>query len=374
MRRSQRTALFIQATEPGAYPPLINAAHIMVDAGWRVTFLAAPIAGKSLSVTQAPGITVIDVPTRPSHVMSKQAYFDYCRKAIALARQLKPNVVYASDATGALPGLLAAKFSGARLVYHEHDSPSAESDLHPVVRWARRRATMAAEIVIFPNAERGRIAQERIGFDASKLQIVWNVPRLAELPDIPDKTDSPLLLYYHGNISPDLVPETLLEAIASFNGNVVLHLVGYEAPSAGGYISRILNKWNRGGATVIKYFGSVSRDDLLEYAAQCHIGVALMPKNSIDFNLQNLIGASNKAFDYMASGLALVVSDSPDWQKMYVDNGFGLACDPCSVESIVATISFYTTNANMINSFSKSGREKICKDWNYENAFSAIKL
>lgn len=374
MPSSPRVALFIQATEPGAYPPLINAAHIMAEAGWQVTFLAAPVAGKRLSVTPGPGIQVIDVAVRPSHVLSKKAYLAYCRKAVVLARQLRPSVVYASDPTGALPGWLAAKFSGARLVYHEHDSPSAESDLHPVIRWARHWAAKAAEIVIFPNAERGRIAQETIGFDAGKLQIVWNVPRLRELPVIPKKKDAPLLLYYHGNISSNLVPENLLQAVASFDGKVLLHLIGYEAPGAKGYVNTILNKWNSNDAIIVKYFGMIPRNSLLDYAAKCHIGLALMPKNSDEFNLRNLAGASNKAFDYMASGLALIVSDMPEWQKMYVDQGFGLACDPDSVQSIISTISLYMENPSKIEIFSNSGRKKIIQDWNYENVFKKIRF
>ncbi len=66
-----RRALFIQATEPGAYPPLINAAHLMAEAGWEVTFLAAPIAGNRLKVTPSPQITAIDVPERTSHVIQR---------------------------------------------------------------------------------------------------------------------------------------------------------------------------------------------------------------------------------------------------------------------------------------------------------------
>lgn len=370
-----KNGLFIQATEPGAYPPLINAAHMMADAGWYVTFLAAPIAGKRLSVTPAPGINVIEVTARPSHVLSKKAYLDYCRKAVALARQLRPRVVYASDPTGALPGLLAARLSGARLVYHEHDSPSAESDLHPVIRWTRRWAAKAAEIVIFPNAERGRIAQETIGFDASKLQIVWNVPRLAEVPDVPVKADAPLVLWYHGSINQQRLPETILEAVSKFKGAVRLDVAGYEAPGAKGYVQHLLNRWNTDGLILIRYLGEIEyHEDLLKYAANCHVGLAFMPMATVDINMKHMVGASNKPFDYMAAGLALLVSDLPEWKSMYVDNGFGLVCNPNSVKSIISAITLYLENPEMIISSSKSCQAKIAHDWNYEKEFSKTKL
>ena len=53
-----------------------------------------------------------------------------------------------------------------------------------------------------------------------------------------------------------------------------------------------------------------------------------MPRTSDDMNMLNMTGASNKAFDYMAAGLTLLVSDLPDWHAMFVAPGFGRACDP----------------------------------------------
>ena len=41
-RGGNRRVLFIQATDPGAYPPLIHASMLMAEAGSDVTFLSAP--------------------------------------------------------------------------------------------------------------------------------------------------------------------------------------------------------------------------------------------------------------------------------------------------------------------------------------------
>ena len=95
----------------------------MAEAGWEVTFLSAPIEGHRLELPHHPRITVRTIPTRPSHVMGKAAYARYAAAAARLALKLRPDVVYASDPLGAAPGLLAARLGGARLVYHEHDSP-----------------------------------------------------------------------------------------------------------------------------------------------------------------------------------------------------------------------------------------------------------
>ena len=179
-RGENRRVLFVQATNPGAYPPLIHASTLMAEAGWEVAFLSAPIDGDDLALVPHPRIKVHAVRTRPSHVMSKASYASYAVAAARLALRLRPSVVYASDPLGAGPGLLAARLTGAGLVYHEHDSPIS-GRLHPVVARSRTAAARAARLIVFPNEKRAQIAQKELRFSGNKLHIVWNVPRRAEL-------------------------------------------------------------------------------------------------------------------------------------------------------------------------------------------------
>src|ERR1700730_1524905 len=154
--RSSPRVLFVQATNPGAYPPLIHASMLMAEAGWEVTFLSAPIDGDELALNPHPRIKIHAVRTRPSHVMGKVEYAVYAAAAARLAVRLRPDVVYASDPLGAGPGLVAAQLAGAALVYHEHDSPSAGA-LHRILARLRRAAARAAQLILFPNEERGHL-------------------------------------------------------------------------------------------------------------------------------------------------------------------------------------------------------------------------
>ena len=86
-----RRVLFIQATEPAGYPPLIHASSLMAEAGWEVTFLSAPIEGNRLELPRHPRIAVRAIPTRPSHVMGKAAYARYAAAAARLALQSAPG-------------------------------------------------------------------------------------------------------------------------------------------------------------------------------------------------------------------------------------------------------------------------------------------
>jgi glycosyltransferase involved in cell wall biosynthesis len=365
--------LFIQATEPAGYPPLINAAMLMAEVGWDATFLSAPIAGNRMEVPAHPRIGVRSIPVRPSHVMGKLAYFRYTAAAIGLGLRLRPDVVYASDPLGAGPGLLAAKAAGASLVYHEHDSP-APGSLRPFLARARVAAGREAQLVVFPNEVRGRIAQAEIGFAADRLHIVWNLPRRAELPPLHPRPEGPLVVYYHGSITPARLPLAFIEAIRAQDGRVRLLIAGREAPGAQGYLQRLIEL---GGGprdqAIVEYAGQVpDHADLVAVAALADIGLALVPATGNDLNMRHMTGASNKPFDYMAAGLALLVTDLPEWCAMFVEPGYARACNPADPVSIAAALAWFLDHAHERQAMGGRGRARIEAEWNYEAAFALV--
>lgn len=372
-RGGNRRVLFVQATNPGAYPPLIHASTLMADAGWEVTFLSAPIAGNWLAMPWHPGVTVRAVGVRPSHVISKLRYAVYATAAARLALRLRPDFVYASDPLGAGPGLLAARLAGATLVYHEHDSPSPGM-LHPVLARSRAAAVRAARLIVFPNEERARFAQRELRFSDNRLHIVWNVPRRAELVATAAPSELPLIVYYHGSITPERLPETVAFEVRRLAGRVRLCIAGYEAPSAPGYVRHLVGSDTGSAASsLIEYIGMVpSRADLLMAAARAHVGLALMPRHLSDLNMRFMTGASNKPFDYMAAGLALLVSDLPDWKTMFVDPGFGLACDPTDADSLSMALGWFIDHPEERRAMAARARTKIEAEWNYDTQFRAV--
>jgi glycosyltransferase involved in cell wall biosynthesis len=368
-----KRVLFIQATEPAGYPPLIHASSLMAEAGWEVTFLSAPFEGHRLELPHHPRIAVRAIPARPTHVMGKAAYARYAAAAARLALGLRPDIVYASDPLGAGPGLLAARLGGARLVYHEHDSPDPGT-LRPLLAQARAAAARRAELVIFPNEARARIAQAELSFAADRLRIVWNMPRRAELPPLDSHAEAPLIVYYHGSIGPDRLPPAVVEAVRRSCGRACLRIAGYEGPSAPGYVRRLLELGGSSNSTaVVHYAGQVpGRADLVATAARAHVGLALVPHNGNDVNMCHMTGASNKPFDYMAAGLALLVSERPDWHDMFVTPGYAQACDPSDPASIAAALSWFIDHPAERRAMGASGRGKIEAEWNYDSAFAPV--
>jgi glycosyltransferase involved in cell wall biosynthesis len=350
----------------------MHASMLMAEAGWEVTFLSAPIASNPLALPSHSRITVRAIRDRPSHVMSNIDYSIYTAAAAALALRLRPDVVYASDSIGAGPGLLAARLAGAQLIYHEHDSPQPGM-LRSVLWQLRAAATRSARLIVFPNAERGRIAQSELHFADDRLHIVWNVPRRSEIVSSTATAEPPLIVYYHGSITPERLPETIAFAVRRMAGRARLRIAGYEAPSARGYVRHLVGS-DSDTATdkPVEYIGMVSRADLLMQAARAHVGLALMPRQLNDLNMRHMTGASNKPFDYMAAGLALLVSELPDWTRIFVEPGFARAADPTNTDSITAALEWFVNHPNQRQAMAARARTKIEADWNYDTAFAPI--
>ena len=372
-----RKVLFIQATEAAGYPPIINAAMLMAERGWRVTVFTAPIAGKPFVFPAHEHIEVKRFRERPSHVMSKGDYLKYCVQATRLAMKLKPDVVYASDHLVAAPALLVATMLGARIVYHEHDRPWAPARPTPIQRllWAARsKLARSAHLCIIPQEERLHSFLAETGRRGASM-CVWNCPRTEEVgpPRAPIAIDEPISFYYHGSINSQRLPLTVVEALARASSTATLTIVGYESPGSSGYLAAILQRaaaldlGNR-----VRLVGPLPRADIFAAAARARVGLVFMPRASGDMNMEHMAGASNKAFDYLAVGEMLLVSDLPSWRDMFVLPGYALACDPENVEDLVRAMRWCADNPETVFAMGEQGRRRIAKDWNYERRFDGV--
>jgi glycosyltransferase involved in cell wall biosynthesis len=97
-----------------------------------------------------------------------------------------------------------------------------------------------------------------------------------------------------------------------------------------------------------------------------------MPKQSEDINMRHMVGASNKPFDYMASGLPLLVSDLPEWVGTFVKPGYARACDPDDPDSIEVALRWYFDHPQERGEMGRQGQAKIREAWNYESMFAGV--
>jgi len=203
--------------------------------------------------------------------------------------------------------------------------------------------------------------------------VVWNCPARAEVRP-PRVAGSGMRVLYHGSIVPARLPESVVHALTRLPASVSLVVAGYETAGHPGYVDRLAAIGRELGVRErLEFAGTFpQRADLLSLCATCDVGLSLMPADTTDVNEQSMAGASNKAFDYLACGLPLVVSDLPDWRTMFVDAGLAEAVDPASAESLASALAGYAADPQARVARGERGRQRILAEWHYERAFQPV--
>jgi glycosyltransferase involved in cell wall biosynthesis len=366
--------LYIQYNNPGAYPPLLHSSQILAREGWQVLFLG--IGMNSMTIPEHPNVQVKLRGFCPPGWKQKLHYLWFSAWCFFWACRWRPDWIYASDLGSPFPAMFARVALGCQLVFHEHDTPAPYNPAHDsaflrLFYWARRKCACLADLCILPNENRAKLFRSQTG--AARVAVVWNCPSVEEVT-APKKTPDPVLrLLYHGSIVPERLPLTVVQALKQVSRPVLLTIVGYETIGAPGYVAQIRQTAKELGIPDrLEIIGALPREDLMPVCATCDVGLALLPIHHPDVNLENMTGASNKPFDYLACGLAVLVSRLPAWQNLYVSTGYGFACNPTDPLDIAAAIEYCCDHRKEIQAMGERGRQRILSEWNYEAQFQNI--
>lgn len=372
----RRRILYVQYTNPAAYPSLEHSARLLAQRGWQVAFLGTEIPGiEALRLAPHPAIIERRLGPRPKGWRGHLHYLWFCLWVLGWVARWRPAWVYASDPLACPAALLVSVVPGARVLYHEHDAPGAAltRSLRGAL-WARRRLAQRAHLCVVPNAQRlARFAEETAR--RHELFCVWNCPAREEAARArPSQVEPGLRVLYHGSLVPQRLPLTILQALALLPETVRLRLVGYETVGHLGYTGQVLDAAARlqVGHRVECLGALPARNALLDEGRRNDVGLALMPTRPTDSNLQYMAGASNKPFEYLASGMAVLVSDQPEWRTLYAEPGYGLACDPDDPASIAKALRWFWEHPAETRAMGERGRQRILAEWHYERRFAPV--
>src|SRR5919109_1913263 len=124
---SERRILYVQYTNPAAYPPLEHSSRILAREGWNVLFLGTAVLGaERLEFSTQDQIEVRQMPFYSPGWRQKLHYLQFSLWVIFWTLCRRPRWIYASDPLVAPIALLLSYVSGRRVLYHEHDSPNVE--------------------------------------------------------------------------------------------------------------------------------------------------------------------------------------------------------------------------------------------------------
>jgi glycosyltransferase involved in cell wall biosynthesis len=365
--------LFIQYANPGAYPPLEHSTRILADNGYEVEVVGVGMLGtERLSFAPHPKIEMRLLKYCVPGWRQKIHYLRFGFLTLSRVLRRRPDWIYVSDPLACPIAWLLAVFGPWRQIYHEHDSPALRkpSLFMQFVFWTRRQVAQQAEFCVLPNRERVELFREATETTRPVL-CVWNCPRRQEVfpPALPSEQ---FTVYYHGNIGPNLVPITLLKAVAMVPG-VKLLVVGYSTYGSHPYLKILHQEISRLKiADRVEIRPALSRQDLLEVTRTAHVGWAVIPDLPDNINFRQIVGASNKVFDYLACGVPALVANLPHWEELYVKTGCGMACDPNNPTGIAQALRWFMEHPDESRLMGERGRWKILSEWNYETEFQKV--
>lgn len=366
--------LYLQYTNPACYPPLEHSSRILANAGWKVLFLGTgAYGGNTIRFPKHSNIQIERLDFCVAGWWQKLHYIWFCLWVMGRVLCWRPHWIYASDLFSCPLSLLLSQFFRGRVIYHEHDSPQKINGISRWIQWilwTRKILAQKAYLCIFPNEK--RLENFQLETETSQpLFCVWNCPSKEEISSRRLlQRNNKLWILYHGSIVPSRFPITIIDVIARLPHKVNLRIIGYETVGHPRYVNQLRQRATQLGIhDRIEFLGALARHELLEWCQKCDVGLALMPKQSTDFNEQTMVGASNKPFDYLSCGLAILVSDLPEWKKLYVEPGYGLACDPQDPVSIAKALQWFLDHLREMREMGERGRRRTLKEWNYETQF-----
>lgn len=375
-----RRLLYIQYTNPGAYPPLEHSARIFAREGWEVEFCgltgSRPV---TLEFTPHPRVRVRRIRYWAPGLFQKLHYIFFTIWCLIRVMCWRPQWIYASDPLAAPAAQLIRCLTRCRMIYHEHDSPDPgtgeTSGVFNIVLRTRHKVGRCADVVILPNKQRLDAFIQTV-CRHGKSFCVWNCPGEEEVPALLSSrsTKGALKVLYHGSIVPDRFGAYVLEAIAACGRDVRVRLMGYMPAGHLDFVEKLTAKAKELGVVDrFEYLGSIPRRaDLMRLGSECHVGLCILRINEGDINMQHMAGASNKPFDYLSQGMCLIVPPDHEWERIYVETGFAKICPINNVARLAEVFRWMADHREEIAEMGVRGHQFVIDEWNYEKQFAPV--
>ncbi len=334
-------------------PRVERAARALARAGWRVEVVAPDMStppAREVPLDWGPGVRFHLLPFDVSNDVMRAPWM-VSTALFNAAMNFRPFAFHCHDLMTALVGLRAARRTGARCVcdFHEWHSENvtwsdaaAGWEAHPpqkqrLFRWAERHALLFADRVItVSQAIAGEL--DALGRKpAGTVRVVRNIPPLSAEPT---RSYPPLkeqlglapdsfVVLYQGGTGPSRMLDPVIRALALAPA-VTLVIRGPWLDAYGPHYRAVAREAGVEGRLVLA--DPVPSRDVVAAARGADAGLWTLPNISRNFYL----ALPNKIFEYLASGLPLLVADFPEARHIARNLGTGLTFDPYDPASIAA--------------------------------------
>ena len=249
----------------------------------------------------------------------------------AAAVGTRPTLVIAHDLDGLLAGVRLKRRMATPLVYDAHElypdlaaAGRPRYELRAWIRW-ESRLIRHADLVLAVTPSRAEVMARRFAIPTPR--VIRNVPETAGAPDRPaaglrDQVPAGAhVVFYSGGMQPTRGLEQALQALAQLP-RCFLVLMGSGERE---YVDRLRMLAEQAGVLErVVFHPPVRPHEVVAVTAAADVGIVL----NQNVGLNNYLSLPNKLFEYVAAGLPVVASDSPDMAALVRRYEVGELCDP----------------------------------------------
>ncbi|MEZ4937398.1 MAG: glycosyltransferase [Crocinitomicaceae bacterium] len=279
----------------------------------------------------------------------------------------KKDVLVSNDLDTLLPNYLVSKICRKKLVYDSHELFTEVPEL--VSRPNVQRVWLKIEEAIFPklknvitvNESIAQIYKEKYHVDVKVVRNIAskrNVIPLKTKKDLGIPENKFIVLLQGAWINMDRGGEELLDAFKLLNDKFFLVIAG------GGDVIELLKKRTQEYQLMdkVKFFPKMPYDELCQITVHADLGVSL-DKNT---NMNYQFSLPNKLFDYIHSGVLVLVSDLVEIKRIVQQYQVGEIIEEVSPEKIAEAIQKIASDSIQYQKM-KLNTQRASEELNWEN-------
>jgi glycosyltransferase involved in cell wall biosynthesis len=255
-------------------------------------------------------------------------------KSLVLINRIKPNVIHIHDPELLLIGVICRLF-GFIIVYDVHEDLTKDIMHKNMNKVIKKIISFLIEpfeiytsiilknvIVVTPSIFK------RFEGKVKNLVIIRNFPNNGLINNQNFNPNKVNYVLYSGTISVNRGIYEIIDSVAKFNGKVRLILVGQFQNE-----ELMANVMNYKGWEFVDFKGYVNQGQLYEYYASSLIGLVTL--HDIDTYREAF---PVKLFEYINSGMPVVMSNFPLWKKIFDGKEVGVSVNPSDSNEIFNAI------------------------------------
>ncbi|MCD6181916.1 MAG: glycosyltransferase family 4 protein [Candidatus Cloacimonetes bacterium] len=280
----------------------------------------------------------------------------FFHRALWFMLRYKPSLIYCNDLDTLFVGFVAAKLTSSLIIYDSHEI-FLDGSRYSKATFFRRRwwkflekyTINRVDQVIVTTDYRKKLLQKT--YNLRNIEVIRNCHNRMEYSkknllreEFGIKDDVPILLY-QGGLTEERGIFTMVDIMANLHGVALVFMgMGRDKNRLQQYVIK------KGMHKHIFIKDAVDPMKLIDYTSSADIGLQLL-KN---INMNHYSTISNKIFEYMSAGLAIVASDFPEIRKIVKGYNIGEVVNPDSQKETHSAIVKIVNNKKLMEEMKKN--------------------